>query len=455
MYYKPRKHWESLLSAVAAAVFHFFFEFSRLLSVVVGHHCRHRRQPLSRRSRASSSSSPTTLSLHPHHPCCTLAPRLIPPAPATTRNASRQHSIPLSGPLPPATRPGRSGRTPASPVGFGSSTPARDPPPHLASSASGSLPRTPPPPPPPRPRNAVMPSTKLDLPSLVSPVSPSSVNAWLDGCEDAFEVFTTMNPTTDIKVSAQITMVGLKMVAPEAAQWWNENRAAMKALTTYAKFVTKVREHFTPSGWKMDALATFYATRQGKLSFADFVTAAQTARGVLGTAGPTWKITDSMFKNHLLFHCHRLLSLRVRAIPYLGYDSLKVDSLINTMSLTWNSMLAEGIVRQESLPPVIGNPSRSGANGLSVAERADLRAAGGCFHCRKTPLSPGWKAHSSKTCPGDPTRNIPPAPTPVIAAAVGALPVNSDVDSEHEYADAEYDTDEFRELVMREDEESD
>ncbi|KAH6891978.1 hypothetical protein BKA70DRAFT_1440937 [Coprinopsis sp. MPI-PUGE-AT-0042] len=277
-----------------------------------------------------------------------------------------------------------------------------------------------------------MPSTKLDLPSLVSPVSPSSVNAWLDGCEDAFEVFTTMNPTTDIKVSAQITMVGLKMVAPEAAQWWNENRAAMKALTTYAEFVTKVREHFTPSGWKMDALATFYATRQGNLSFADFVTAAQTTRGVLGTAGPTWKITDTMFKNHLLFHCHHLLSLCVRAIPNLGYDLLKVDSLINTMSSTWNSMLAEGI-----------------------AERADLRAAGGCFHCHKTPLSPGWKAHSSKTCPGDPTRNIPPAPTPVIAAAVGASPVDSDVDSEHEYADAEYDTDEFWELVMREDEESD
>ncbi|KAH6892838.1 hypothetical protein BKA70DRAFT_1571601 [Coprinopsis sp. MPI-PUGE-AT-0042] len=37
-------------------------------------------------------------------------------------------------------------------------------------------------------------------------------------------------------------MVGLKMVAPEAAQWWNENRAAMKALTTYAEFVTKLGE---------------------------------------------------------------------------------------------------------------------------------------------------------------------------------------------------------------------
>ncbi|KAH6910069.1 hypothetical protein BKA70DRAFT_1424576 [Coprinopsis sp. MPI-PUGE-AT-0042] len=224
-----------------------------------------------------------------------------------------------------------------------------------------------------------MPSKKLDLPSLVSPVSPSLVNAWLDRCEDTFEVFTTMKQTTDIKVLAQITMVGLKMVALEAAQWWNKNRAAMKALTTDAEFITK----------KMDALATFYATCQGKLSFADFVTAAQTAQGVLGTAGPTWKITDTMFKNHLPFHYHCLLLLRVCAIPNLGYDLLKVESLINTMSSTWNSMLAEDIVRQESLPPVIGNPSRSGANGLSEAECADLRAAGGCFHCRKTPLSPG------------------------------------------------------------------
>ncbi|KAH6906342.1 hypothetical protein BKA70DRAFT_1224193 [Coprinopsis sp. MPI-PUGE-AT-0042] len=161
-----------------------------------------------------------------------------------------------------------------------------------------------------------------------------------------------------------------------------------------------------------------------------------------------------MFKNHLLFHCCCLLSLYVHAIPNLRYDSLKVDLLINTMSSTWNSMLAEGIVCQEPLLPVIGNPSCSGANGLSESECADLCATGGCFHCCKTPLSPGWKAHSSKMCLSNPTHNIPPAPTPVIAAAVGALPVDLDVNSEHEYADAEYDTNKFQEVVMREDEES-
>ncbi|KAH6888212.1 hypothetical protein BKA70DRAFT_1235593 [Coprinopsis sp. MPI-PUGE-AT-0042] len=334
--------------------------------------------------------------------------------------------------LPPATRPGCSGRIPASPISFGSSTPAHDPPAHLARC----LRLYPPPPPPCHVTPLCRPQSSTFL--LLSALYP---HLWStrgsNRCEDTFEVFTTMKPTTDIKVLAQITMVGLKMVALEAAQWWSKNRAAMKALTTDAEFITKIRERFTPSASQIS------------------LPLPQTAQGVLGTAGPTWKITDTMFKNHLLFHYHCLLLLRVCAIPNLGYNLLKVESLINTMSSTWNSMLAEGIVRQELLLPVIGNLSRSGANGLSEAEHADLRAAGGCFHCRKTPLSPGWKAHSSKTCPDDPTCNIPPTPTPVIAAAVGASPVDSDVDSEHEYADAEYDTNEFRELVMREDEESD
>lgn len=265
---------------------------------------------------------------------------------------------------------------------------------------------------------------RLELPKLLSPVTANSVKAWLDGCEDAHEVYQLTYPDQEVKPQLRILMAGLKMDAPEASQWWSENREALKALTKWEDFVVKVKERFIPSGWKLEALATFYAVRQKNLPFSEFVAALQSARGILGTAGTNYKISDSTFKHHLLLFCHPLLSLRVRALPGLGYDTIKVDSLINLMSSTWNSMVAEGVTRQESASSGIGRPScaRFGSlPPLTESEKSSLKASGGCFHCRRTPASPGWTAHTSKTCPGDPSRNIAPRSTNV--AAVETLTV--------------------------------
>ncbi|KAJ7035358.1 hypothetical protein C8F04DRAFT_1182514 [Mycena alexandri] len=56
---------------------------------------------------------------------------------------------------------------------------------------------------------------------------------------------------------------------------------------------------------------------------------------------------------------------------------------------------------------------------LTHTEKEALRAANGCYHCRKTPQSPGWVRHRSDNCPGDPARGIPPRTAPAVVAAVG------------------------------------
>ncbi|KAJ2927448.1 hypothetical protein H1R20_g9643, partial [Candolleomyces eurysporus] len=99
---------------------------------------------------------------------------------------------------------------------------------------------------------------KINVPALTAPLTASSVKAWLDCCEDAFEVYSIMHPDCELKASLKILLARLKMEAPEASQWWGENWDTLKVLTTYADFTTKVTERFIPSGWKMDALATFY-----------------------------------------------------------------------------------------------------------------------------------------------------------------------------------------------------
>ncbi|KAJ7191669.1 hypothetical protein C8J57DRAFT_1549000 [Mycena rebaudengoi] len=100
---------------------------------------------------------------------------------------------------------------------------------------------------------------------------------------------------------------------------------------------------------------------------------------------------------------------------------MKVDALIANMSATWASLLAEGIIKLRptpaalAIPPVLPPSSSSTTlptptsassstprfSPLTYAEKEALRAAQGCYHCRKTPQSPGWVKHRSDSCPGD------------------------------------------------------
>ncbi|KAJ7207221.1 hypothetical protein GGX14DRAFT_567778 [Mycena pura] len=143
-------------------------------------------------------------------------------------------------------------------------------------------------------------------------------------------------------------------------------------------------------------------------------------------------------KNHLLFFSHPILRLRVSGQQNLAFETMKLDTLISNMSSTWASLVAEGVIRQPRAAPAplvipsttslmsLPTPASSASSSSSLpfvplthAEKEALRAAGGCYHCRKTPQSPGWVKHRSDTCPGDSALGIPPRSAPSVVAAVG------------------------------------
>ncbi|KAF9042037.1 hypothetical protein BJ165DRAFT_1405766 [Panaeolus papilionaceus] len=189
---------------------------------------------------------------------------------------------------------------------------------------------------------------KLEIPVLSEPLDASSINSWLDHCEDAFKLFNSIS-RKPLSVANQILAAGLKMEDPEASQWWSQNRTTLKKLADWNSFTEQVH------------------TR-----------------------------------------------LRVCANPTLNYTTIKLDNLISLMSTTWNAMVAEGIHTSSS-----GNfKSRSNMNApaaassssqlltcafllppLTAEEKEVLKKLGGCYHCQKTPSSPGWIQHAAHNCP--------------------------------------------------------
>ncbi|KAF7328541.1 Reverse transcriptase domain-containing protein [Mycena venus] len=180
-----------------------------------------------------------------------------------------------------------------------------------------------------------------------------------------------------------------------AAMWWNENRADLKGLKSWDLF----------------------AQKQGSSTFAKFAESLQNARNALAGAGVGYTISNSILKNHLLFHSHPILRLRVTGMNELPFATMKVDNLIATMSLTWDSLLAEGVIKLPASLPTPASASPAFAP-LTQAEKEALRAANGCYHCRKTPQTPGWIKHRSDNCPSDAALGIPPHLAPAVVAAV-------------------------------------
>lgn len=278
-------------------------------------------------------------------------------------------------------------------------------------------------------------SNRLQFPALAS-IEPATINAWLNRCEDAFELWSLTGTTLrTMDESLRVLLAGTRMEEPVAAQWWNENRETLKALKAWTAFVSAVKERFIPASWKMDGLLAFYLISQGSLPFLDFVTRLQAARTAIASAGKGIAISDTIMKNHLLFHANRLLTLRVCALQSLDLPNIKVDGLISLMSGTWNSMVAEGVSRPvgsrtvpvATAPQVVpAVPSQVPARPM---DRESLRAAGGCFNCHKIPSSLGWTPHTSRNCPGDAARGI--APRYIVAALA---PGDTEYDNEEHHA---------------------
>ncbi|KAJ7121265.1 hypothetical protein C8R43DRAFT_959611 [Mycena crocata] len=162
------------------------------------------------------------------------------------------------------------------------------------------------------------------------------------------------------------------------------------------------------------------------------------SRNVLSSAGKGFTISDSIMKNHLLFH----------VIPSSVSVSVanKADGLIANMDSTWESLVAERVVKvspavlptlaiptstpSSSLPTPTSSvpaslPSPSPLDPLTFAQKEALPAAKGCYHCRKTPESPGWVKHHSDSCPGDAALGILPCSSPTVVAAVDPVGFSS------------------------------
>ncbi|KAJ7864570.1 hypothetical protein B0H14DRAFT_2574286 [Mycena olivaceomarginata] len=291
----------------------------------------------------------------------------------------------------------------------------RDPPPHLpprpkAPAASSPLPKTPATS---VPQSSSSAMSKLEYPKLNMELSPAIIHGWLGRCEDTFESWQAMNPDKTITARTLITLTGLKMEESTAATWWNKNCEKLKKLGSWEEFAQEVKDQLRV----MNALAG---------------------------AGQNWTISDTVLKNHLLFFSHPVLRLRVSGQQTLPFTTMKVNTLIATMSLTWDSMLTEGVIKMARVPsaptplvipkvPAVSSslltpPSLASSSvfvPLTHAEKEALRAAGGCYHCRKTPRSPGWVKHHSDSCPGDAVLGIPSRTSPAVIAAVGPVGFSS------------------------------
>lgn len=336
-------------------------------------------------------------------------------------------SLPILDPLQPTTQ--RCSAT-------GDPVHLRDMPPHLASLPLCQQPLgippcviTPPQVPSPPPTRTQM-STKLEIPVLSGILDASNINSWLNLCQDLFEVHAAVNLST-LKPSIQIVLTGIKMEAVAARSWWNENHEELKVLATWDEFVKKVKDHFVPANWKMDTLAHFYAILQGLSSFVDYAVKLQEACNTLSSGGTGFTISDSIFKNHLLFFSHLILALHMHLIPSFDYAKTHVDCLVALMSSTWDSLVAEHVIHPPLLTATVNIPRPVKMFvPLTDCEHDALKQANGCYLCQCTPASPGWVKHSAWDCPGDEANGITPAPTCPVAVVLGEDEGDSESDGD-------------------------
>ena len=85
----------------------------------------------------------------------------------------------------------------------------------------------------------------LKIPVLSGIFDASTVNAWLNLCQDSFEVHAAVNRSI-LKPSIQIVLAGIKMEAAAVKSWWNENHKKLKTLMAWENFVKKVKDQFVP-----------------------------------------------------------------------------------------------------------------------------------------------------------------------------------------------------------------
>jgi hypothetical protein len=110
--------------------------------------------------------------------------------------------------------------------------------------------------------------SKLEVLKFSGPLNSPTVNAWLNKCKNIYEGYEAIN-LNKITSLLQILFTGIAIEESITAKWWEENQMAFKALRTWPKFITKVKEQFNLEGWKVAAVIAYYRVRQGKKDFCE------------------------------------------------------------------------------------------------------------------------------------------------------------------------------------------
>lgn len=282
--------------------------------------------------------------------------------------------------------------------------------------------------------------------TYTGPLTANGLKIWLSSCEDAFENYQDTHKDSVLVAKTRIRMTGSALAVPDMAQWWTASKSDYLALASWDAFVEKLKKRFLQVNWKTDALEHFFGCNQGKRDFGTFATDLAQSVGTL----PSGTISTTMHKYHLLFYCHNLLYLRMRALQGFDIDATTqtTDELIALMTAQWSSLVAEHASRSgRSLPlssstivpssvPLTMSASTPAPTvvtssprfvPLTDEEKATLSALHGCWNCRATPADPGWVPHQRHTCPGNPSIGarpgkdyVAPTATTVIAGAAFA-----------------------------------
>ncbi|KAF9017762.1 hypothetical protein BDP27DRAFT_1378557 [Rhodocollybia butyracea] len=245
-------------------------------------------------------------------------------------------------------------------------------------------------------------STPFDVPCFKGPVSPTAIIQWVDHVTDSFDAYIAFNGDTKLTTPLRILYAGLALEDERTSAWWLENRTELKVLATWEEFAGKVLEHFAPNGWKVEALRHYHKAQQGTGDYEMFAADLQSARAAIGSSSDL-KISNCIHINHHLFFANETLQRHILAIPSFDLEMITINGLINIMTATWNSLIAERLVHPTVAPtfsspiassstpsfPVTCPPSISHLPPLDDAERKCLSDAHGCWKCRKTPTDPG------------------------------------------------------------------
>ena len=278
------------------------------------------------------------------------------------------------------------------------------------------------------------------IPAFSGPLNAIALDSWLGKVSDNLTLYeeTKSDKSPSLKVATKIRLVGASMHEPTMENWWSLGRDEYLKLADYEEFEKKIRGRFIPKAQKLIALRNFHLCSQGRLQFSEYAGLLAEFFGAI----PDKAVTSAGHKQHLLFHSHPLLLLRIMALPDFKFDEIKLDDLTSLLAMQWDSLIAEGPGRPRAAAQATPTSTTSSPpTGATItlaeleAERARIVAAKGCFRCHKVPGDPGWVQHIGRTCPGDVTKGITPgrdfspstSTAPIKKEPVGAAFPSADV----------------------------